>query len=414
MKRNTFIKINNMRKLILFLSILSINPYAFSQSLTDYQLGSGLHFESKDQSYSFDLGGVLLPQISLKFIEGEDAQLYYGAKRTFFDFGASALDEGVKAYFLTDFTASIPLLEAWVSFIPHKDLVFTMGQMKSIANNREMLISEPHLALFDRSMLSQSFNQTGREFGLSVSYQFGSSEFAIVPKIQMTSGDGLNSFGQDSRDVDLGGLKYAARVDLYPLGLFKEGQLESLNDYLHENELKVLFGASGSYNDGASQAVGEGHGDFYLFNSLGQVMLPDYRELNIDFVSKYKGFSLLAEYSISTATGLENLYTESLIQAFQPQALQPTEIASYLALGSGLSTHFYYTSRSGYSIGLVYSQVKSEFDRDDSILKNSKSKTLVLSKRIANSSVTLQNTFSIIDVNSQKNIQNQCSIQLCF
>jgi hypothetical protein len=73
-----------MRKLILFLSILCFNPYAFSQSLTNNQLGSGLHFESKDQNYLFDLGGVLLPHISFEFMEGEDMQLYYGSKRTFF------------------------------------------------------------------------------------------------------------------------------------------------------------------------------------------------------------------------------------------------------------------------------------------------------------------------------------------
>jgi len=398
-----------MRKLILFLSILSVNRYAVSQSLTDNQLGSGLHFESKDQNYLFDLGGVLLPHISFEFMEGEDFQLYYGAKRTFFDFAASALDEGVKGYFLTDFTSSTPLLEAWVSYSPQKKLVFTMGQMKSIANNREMLISEPYLALFDRSLLSESFNLTGREFGLSVSYQLGSSKFALVPQVQITSGDGLNSFGQDSRDVDLGGLKYAARLNLYPFGLFKEGQLNSIYDYLYENKLKLLFGASGSYNDGASQSVGEGHGDFYLFNSLGQVMLPDYRKLNFDFVSKYKGISLLAEYSISTATGLENLYTESLIQA-----LEPMEIATYLSLGSGLSTHIHYTTKSGYSIGLVYVQLEAEFDRDDSILKNSNSKTLVFSKRLANSSLTLQNSISIINLDSQQIIQNQCCIQFCF
>jgi hypothetical protein len=310
---------------------------------------------------------------------------------------------------LTDFTASIPLIEAWVSYTPQKNLLFTMGQMKSIANNREMLISEPHLALFDRSLLSESFNLTGREFGFSMSYQLGSSKLAMVPQVQITSGDGLNSFGQDSRDVDLGGLKYSARVDLYPLGLFKEGQLISIYDYLYENELKLLFGAGGSYNDGASQSVGEGHGDFYLFNSLGQVMHPDYRKLNFDFVSKYKGFSLLAEYSISTATGLENLYTGSIIQA-----LEPSEIATYLSLGSGLSTHIHYTSKSGYSIGLVYVHIEAEFDRDDSILKNSNSKTFVFSKRIVNSSLTLQNSISIINMDSRQIIQNQCSVQLCF
>ena len=67
------------------------------------------------------------------------------------------------------------------------------------------------------------------------------------------------------------------------------------------------------------------------------MMLPDYRELNFDLISKYKGFSLMGEYSISTAAGLEGLVTESLIQT-----LQPTEISNYLALGSPQKVQNFY------------------------------------------------------------------------
>ena len=170
--------------------------------------------------------------------------------------------------------------------------------------------------------------------------------------IQITSGDGLNSFGVDSRDVDLGGLKYASRIDLYPMGLFKEGQVRFVNDYAHEESLKFVIGIAASFYDGASYSVGEGHGDFYLYNILNQVMLPDYREINFDFLTKFKGFSLMAEYSISTATGLEGLVTESLIQE-----LQPTDISTYLALCTGYNMQIFYTTKTGYARGFILSLI---------------------------------------------------------
>ena len=324
MKKMHFSKI----LLVVFLLSNLVDTKSYGQSTSSYEFGSGLHFESSDQNYQFDLGGLMLPYISYESFDDETTNMYYGSKRTFFHFKANSEKENVSAYFLTDFSSNNPLLEAWVSYKPVDRLSFTFGQFRSIANNREMLIFENSLAYFSRSLLSQTFNATGREFGLKCSYVIGHSDFSLIPMIQITSGDGLNSFGVDSRDVDLGGLKYASRIDVYPLGLFKEGQVRSVNDYAHEESLKLVIGAAASYNDGASNSVGEGHGDFYLFNNLNQVMLPDYRELNIDFLSKYKGFSLMGEYSISTATGLEGLVTESLIQE-----LQPTEISTYLALG---------------------------------------------------------------------------------
>ena len=405
MKKMHFSKI----LLVVFLLSKIIDTKSYGQSNSSYEFGSGLHFESSDQNYQFDLGGLMLPYISYESFNNEITNMYYGSKRTFFHFKANSEKENVSAYFLTDFSLNNPLLEAWVFYKPFDRLSFTFGQFRSIANNREMLIFENSLAYFSRSLLSQTFNATGREFGIKCSYIFGDSYFSLIPKIQITSGDGLNSFGVDSRDVDLGGLKYATRIDIYPLGLFGEGQVRSINDYAHEESLKLVIGGAASYNDGASNSVGEGHGDFYLFNNLNQVMLPDYRELNFDFLSKYKGISLMAEYSISTATGLEGLVTESITQE-----LQPTEISTYLALGTSLTMQIFYTTKKGYSIGVINSSVKSEFENENSVVKDSNLKSLVLSKRIKDSAVVIQNSLDILKILDENTITYQFLVQLEF
>ena len=405
MKKMHFSKI----LLVVFLLSNIVDTKSYGQSTSSYEFGSGLHFESSDQNYQFDLGGLMLPYISYESLNEETTNMYYGSKRTFFHFKANSEKENVSAYFLTDFSSNNPLLEAWVSFRPIDRLSFTFGQFRSIANNREMLIFENSLAYFSRSLLSQTFNALGREFGLKCSYVIGHSDFSLIPMIQITSGDGMNSFGVDSRDVDLGGLKYASRIDVYPLGLFKEGQVSSVNDYAQEESLKVVIGAAASYNDGASNSVGEGHGDFYLFNNLNQVMLPDYRELNIDFLSKYKGFSLMGEYSISTATGLEGLVTESLIQE-----LQPTDISTYLALGTGLSMQIFYTTKKGYSLGFINSSIKSEFENVNSIIKDSNLKSFVLSKRIKDSAVVIQNSLDILKISDENTHTYRFQIQVEF
>ena len=405
MKKMHFSKI----LLIVFLLSNLAHTKSYGQSTSSYEFGSGLHFESSDQNYQFDLGGLMLPYISFESLNDETTNMYYGSKRTFFHFKANSEKENVSAYFLTDFSSNNPLLEAWVSYKPVDRLLFTFGQFRSIANNREMLIFENSLANFSRSLASQTFNATGREFGLKCSYMIGHSDFSLIPMIQITSGDGLNSFGVDSRDVDLGGLKYASRIDFYPLGLFKEGQVSSLNDYEYEESLKLVIGAAASYNDGASNSVGEGHGDFYLYNNLNQVMLPDYRELNFDFLSKYKGFSFMGEYSISTATGLEGLVTESLIQD-----LQPTEISTYLALGTGLTMQIVYTTKKGYSVGFINSSIISEFENENSIAKDSNLKSLVLSKRIKDSAIVIQNSFDILKILDKNTFSYQFLVQLEF
>ena len=117
----------------------------------------------------------------------------------------------------------------------------------------------------------------------------------------------------------------------------------------------------------------------------------------------------MAEYSISTATGLEDLVTESLIQS-----LQPTQISTYLALGSGYNTHFFYTTKDGCSIGLVYSKISAEFNHQNSIIKDMSMKRLVMSKRIKESAVIIQKSVDISEIDGVKTMNYQFAIQLEF
>jgi len=90
-------------------------------------------------------------------------------------------------------------------------------------------------------MVSTAFSASGREFGLFVSHLFLLGTVGVEPQIAITSGDGRNSFGVDSRDYDRGGLKYGGRLDVYPLGFFVEGNGNLIADLAHEETFKMVI-----------------------------------------------------------------------------------------------------------------------------------------------------------------------------
>ena len=79
-------------KILLVVYLLSnlVDTKSFGQSTSSYEFGSGLHFESNDQNYQFDLGGLLFPNISYESINDETVNMFYGSKRTFFHFKANS------------------------------------------------------------------------------------------------------------------------------------------------------------------------------------------------------------------------------------------------------------------------------------------------------------------------------------
>ena len=197
---------------------------------------------------------------------------------------------------------------------------------------------------------------TGREMGIKIEGQYQIGILGVHPQVMITTGDGRNSFGTDSRDVDLGGYKYSFRMDLTPFGDFSKENRVFTADLAFENRMKILLGFAGSYNFGASGSVGESHGDFTLYRNDGEA-LPDYRKWYLDALIKYRGGSLLLEMGQATATSLIGLRHSPVAS----DVLFPEEISGYLALGTGYSAMGEIMMNKKVSISSSYSIIYPEF-----------------------------------------------------
>jgi|TARA_B110000240_G_scaffold192429_2_gene236570 hypothetical protein len=387
-------------KKIIILTLMLFTYSSYSQEMIneytkDFELGNGVNFSSND-NYFFKLSGMIQPSFSLEvsdkeFYYEDHVDYFFNSKRTFFSFSGYAKQENVSFLVLTDFSLTTPLLDAWVAYSFTNSLKMTFGQKLTKSNNREMLLMEDMLQFADRSILSTEFSQTGREFGVFLDYKYKLHDFGFISSLSLTSGDGRSSFGSDSRDVDLGGFKYGGRIDFYPLGFFKEGNENKVSDVMFENDLKCVIGFAGSFNDGASNSVGEGHGDFYLWNLVRSPQLPDYRQVYADILFKLKGASLLAEYVMTSASSLNQIYIDPLSISL----MAPGEISNYLSLGNGLNTSLGYVFENGYSIDLRYSKVNPEYELNtSSVVQENSVISIAFAKYFVKDNFKLMTSFS--------------------
>lgn len=382
-----------------------------NENLATFELGTGLNIDFNNGDYVFNLGGMIQPAVGMTKDSSAASDYFMNSRRTYFHIGGRAKNEKVSFLIQTDFSLSSPLLDAWVAYQPHKTTTITFGQKQTMANNREMMIMEDKLQFADRSLLSSSYSSTGREFGLFVETELAVSSMYFRPQLGVTSGDGRNSFGADSRDVDLGGLKYAARLDFYPLGLFSKDNDKQIMDLAHEARPKVVIGSAASYNDGASDKIGEGHGNLALYNLLGKAQYPDYRQVYTDLIFKYQGFSFLGEYGISTAKGLQGAYLSQTASV----PLVPTQISQLLALGTAINAQLGYVTASGYGVDMRYAAIRPEFETNNSSIIQEKSAiTLGLTKYVKENSLKIHAAITSLNQGDYTTLQSVFMVQMVF
>jgi hypothetical protein len=406
-----------MKNIILSITILfSLNLKAQEVTISNplesnFKVGNALDFKFNDGNYLFKIGGMIQPYVGFQKDSTSDSKYLLNAKRTYFNISGKAAKEKILFLIQTDFSLSSPLLDAWVAFMPYKNLKFTVGQVQTFANNKEMSIMENQLQFMDRSLVSEQYSSLGREFGLFIESQFNFGKIGFVPQVAITSGDGRNSFGASSIDYDFGGLKYAGRLNLYPLGYFSEGNNTQIADIKGEQKPKLAIGVSASYNVGATNSKGEGHGSFLLYNELGKNKLPDYRKLYYDLIFKYKGFSFLTEYVLATAKVTEGTYLD--INALNE--IKTTQISEMLSLGSGLNTQVGYVYNKKYGIDFRYSMVTPEFKTNtNSIIKERSEWTLGLTKYVDENNLKYGASFSQINSGTSTKISGSFFVQIAF
>jgi len=386
-------------KKISFLIIIFIATFITaqesSQNKSDFDFGNGVSL-SFEGNYNFNINGYIKPTYvyneMTNIVDGgsiNETNRQFKSKNSVLEISGNAKKEKVSFSIMMDYSLSDPLLEAWVGYHPSKNVNLYFGQKNSFLNNREMIFNEDILQFTDRSLLSQNHtNSYGQEFGLFIETTFG-EEFILSPKFAVTSGDGRNSFGEDSRDSDLGGVKFGARLDLYPFGNFSKGNEGSV-DLVGEQKLIMELGFAYSKNIGTSHRTGNGHGDIMFYDADGNNNLPDYEKIFIDLLLKYKGFSFLAEYADAAASGLNQTYTDTF------NLLIPQQISEYLVLGSSYNFQLGYIFQNDIGIDFRYEFSTPEFTNEinnsyeNSILQDFENMSLGISKYFDNNNLKIQ------------------------
>ena len=329
-----------------------------------FRKGQGLEVGFPGSGYLFGFTGLAQPGMSLSRLDADTTfSLGTFTRRAYLTFKASDLERGIDVLVRANYIASNPLLDAYINYAVNDWLSIRTGQFQNPSNNREMQFYEGHLAMPDRSLLSRTFVETGREFGLSLTGSFGSAEsFMVEPSLAVTSGDGINSFGSLSNDPDKGGVKFGGRLDVYPFGQF---DATSASDFERNETPKAVIGWATNYNMGASGPVGESHGEWLIFDENGQEQLPHYLKNHIDLLAKWKGASLLAEYTNAAAYQLDGAYTSASLGTL----LMPTEISQYLMLGNAFNIQGGYLLKNGLQLDVRFGQTFPEFDQGSSLLE---------------------------------------------
>lgn len=405
-----------MKNTLLLYLFLSISLGLIAQkkepkNVASFELGSGMNFSFNEGAYQFNFGGFIQPFYGFSQTQDSDPDHFFTARNTFLLLSGKAVKEKVSFSIQADYSRNQPLLDAWVAYHPTKNTVITFGQKQTFVNNREMIYREDRLQFTNRSLLSQTMSNTGREFGVFAETKLG-TDFGIVPMLAVTSGDGRNSFGSDSRDTDFGGLKIGGRLDVYPLGYFSEGNDLHSADLGREQKLKLVVGAAISQNYGATNVVGEGHGNFFLYDSIGGLQLPNYTQLYVDILVKYKGFSFLGEFANASA----QLTDKSYLDAGAATILVPTQISQYLMLGDRMNFQLGYVTKSGFSFDARYEIASPEFSANlNSILSESNALTFGVSKYFDNNNLKIQTSVTSIDFANNKNqLLGELLMQIVF
>lgn len=283
-------------------SVASANP-----KVHGYRFGDGVAV-SEAGRYRLRLSGYVQPWVEgVEFLGTgpEGLNQRFRLRRLRLRIEGHAFKRKISFRFQTDLSGSSEvgeerstfLLDAFIDYRPTKTMRITFGQRTTYTDNRELFMRSHALQLVERSRVTSAFSSI-REFGLFVQdrIRFGESSQYIRPYFVLTNGDGINAFLSDR-----GGLKVGGRIDYIPFGLFYNKAQFRQADLVRELVPRLVVGVTYSYNMGMSSRRGRRNGDIIYLNDEGEDSLPNYGKFGVDFLFKYRGFSMLGEFVVSHA-----------------------------------------------------------------------------------------------------------------
>jgi hypothetical protein len=354
---------------------LSVNLQAYGQEsvvVNAYRFGEGIRLSDKNGN-EMRMSGFLQP-----FTEGrnrkndldEPTELRFRMRRLRLRLEGNTADDKFSYRFQADLSgtgeeldgSSNFLLDAWVAYNLARRVKIAFGQRATFTDNRELFMNSYSLQLVERSRLTSAF-ATIREVGIFMdgTFNIGGRNY-LKPYFVLTNGD-----GPTLKTPDVGGLKIGGRLDYLPFGLFNNfGQFNQM-DIMRERTPKLVIGGNYSYNSGMSSRNGRESGTILYLDNSDKVLLPNYTKFGIDFLFKYKGFSMLGEFVQATASvpgGItQRVRTDgSVTTDFSVDGVQNKEnyIKARMFLGKAFNIQAGYLFKNGISVDGRYTYLDGD------------------------------------------------------
>jgi hypothetical protein len=277
-----------------------------------YVLGEGLTLRSESGDYTLKIKGYMqLRATVLDNVQDENAastELLVRRMRVSLS-GQLVVPELTYAVQLgfanrdSESDLRVPLLEAWLSYAPLRDLAFRVGQGK-VPFGSQATVSSATQQFVDTSIM-QSELQLDYDTGI---YAYSKDLLGLGNRIQyqlgVFAGDGRNRLSTRS------GLLWVARLEFTPFGKF-DTNAESDVTRGDAPRLQFAFGAALNKNSVRDRST---TGGTYTLGGF------DYQHLEADLMFKLAGFSFQAEWMWRNATDLSH-------SAVQPDGTTLTERA---------------------------------------------------------------------------------------
>lgn len=259
--------------------------------------GDGLRVRSDDGRFTLELRSRVQAQAAFESAgPGEtDPNIEFLIRRARVTFRGNLGDPSIQYYVQLSFAPRdmepdllIPLRDAQIAWLAHRDLAIRVGQMK-VPFNRERVVSSSALQLVDRSIVNAELN-LDRDIGVQLSSNdlFGLGDI-LSYQLGVFGGEGRLRLNEGT------GLLYVARVEVQPFGEFDDDY--SMADLEREERPRLSIGAGFAWNQ-ESQRNRSTIGSFYQLGGF------DYASFEADLMFKLAGFSLMAEVLWREATGV--------------------------------------------------------------------------------------------------------------
>lgn len=361
-------------------------------ALPYYNYGKGLGLTSPDSLFQFNIRFRMQNRLTYLADEDEDPayeamirrlrlrfdgyvgdpKIVYAIQLSFSPGDVGELEDGGNLNVIRD---------AIVFYRPNKHWNIGFGQTK-LPGNRQRVNSSGALQLTDRSINNARFN-IDRDFGLQVYYlNENQDKLSYNLKTAISTGEGRNWTQAPDN-----GLAFTGKLELFPLGTFRNDGTLYEGDIKREAQPKLLLSGVYHYNQKARRTLGTMGDD--LFESR------DLKSMFIDAMFKYDGWAFQTAYMNRNAKN--------------PITVNPEDISeqAFVFTGDGFDAQLSYIFPSNYELIGRFSTQKPHQDIED-LTPKSKQYSLGVTKYIWEHALKIQaevtNThFDYFDNTSAKN-----------